>query len=150
MTEEEDLKKRRRGKNYQELYNTENPFSIDMLNSSRNVLVLRRRSCKGHQSIPREGKAPGYDRITTKELNEEGDPGIDALHLLWKTIYIAVVMPIFKKKDKMDCNNYRGISLLSHPRKILTHINQQMIRYRIEFVLKLPHWKRHSRPPLTR
>ena len=91
----------------------------------------KRSSRKGHQAVQR-GKSPGYNSITAEILKTVGDPGIDALHLLceriWNTENIpgdwgkAVTTPIFKKKDKLDCNNYRGISLLSHPRKTLTHI----------------------------
>ena len=104
----------------------------------------KRGSCKGHQAF-KEGKAPGYDSITAEELKAAGDPGIDELHLLcekiWNTETIpadwgkAVITPIFKKKDKLDCNNYRGISLLSHAGKTLTHIIQQRIRHRTEFIL---------------
>ena len=43
--------------------------------------------------------------------------------------------PIFKRKDKMECNNFRGISLLSHTGKILTHIIQKRIWHRTEFIL---------------
>ena len=46
-----------------------------------------------------------------------------------------MITPIYKKKDKLDCNNYRGISLLSHPGKILTYIIQQRIRYKTESIL---------------
>ena len=46
-----------------------------------------------------------------------------------------MITPIYKKKDKLDCNNYRGISLLSHPGKILTYIIQQRIRDKTESIL---------------
>jgi hypothetical protein len=37
----------------------------------------------------------------------------------WKE---SITVPLHKKSDKTDCNNYRGISLLSTPYKILTNI----------------------------
>ena len=37
----------------------------------------------------------------------------------WKE---SIFVPIHKKGDRMDCNNYRGISLLSTSYKILSNI----------------------------
>ena len=129
---------------YQELYNTENPFSIDILNtipkctnSEEEPPVLREEIAKAIEHF-KDGKAPGYDSITAEELKAPGGPGIDALYHLclriWDTEIVladwgkAVIAPIYKNNDKVDCNNYRGISLLSRPGEILAYNIQQHIR----------------------
>ena len=50
----------------------------------------------------------------------------------WKR---AIIIPIHKKKDKMVCDNYRGISLLCHASKIFTSIVLQRLRKRTDEIL---------------
>ena len=38
---------------------------------------------------------------------------------LWKD---AVIKVLYKKKDKTECSNYRGISLVAHAGKILLKV----------------------------
>jgi sorting nexin-29 len=50
----------------------------------------------------------------------------------WKT---AVICPIHKKGNKLECNNYRGISLLNVTYKIFTNILTKHIEtYTEEFI----------------
>ena len=77
-------------------------------------------------------KSPGIDQIPA-ELIKAGDrPLRCAIHKLvisiwnkeelpeeWKEL---IIVPIYKKGDKTDCNNYRGISLLPTTYKILSNI----------------------------
>ena len=77
-------------------------------------------------------KATGPDGISPKLLHEAGDAIVPSLTkllnlslssakipLCWKT---ANVLPLFKKGDKTDINNYRPVSLLSSVSKILERV----------------------------
>ena len=40
----------------------------------------------------------------------------------------GVVVPIFKKGDQKDCNNYRGLTLLSLPEKVYSKVLERRCR----------------------
>jgi hypothetical protein len=44
----------------------------------------------------------------------------------------AVIVPIHKKGDRMECSNYRAISLLSVPEKVYTKVLQQRLKRCVE------------------
>ena len=50
----------------------------------------------------------------------------------WKQ---SVIIPIYKKKDKLVCDNYRGISLLCHAEKLMASIILWRIKPRTEEIL---------------
>jgi hypothetical protein len=75
---------------------------------------------------------PGIDQIPTELINTGGrTTSCEILKLIisiwnkeelpeeWKE---SIVVPIYKKGDKTDCNNYRGISLLPTTYKSLSNI----------------------------
>ena len=76
------------------------------------------------------GKAAGDDRIVVELVESGGEAVIDWLVELiqgvWKTRQVlqewrnATFVPLHKKKDQKEYKNYRGISLLSIPGKVLT------------------------------
>jgi len=80
---------------------------------------------KGH-------KSPGIDQIPAELIKAGGR----TIHLeirkliisIWKKEKLpeewkeSIILPIHKKGDKTDCNNYRGISLLPTTYKILSNI----------------------------
>jgi hypothetical protein len=77
-------------------------------------------------------KSLGTDNIPVELIKAEGETLYSEIHRLicsiwnkeelpqqWKE---SIIVPIYKKGDKTDCNNYRGISLLSTAYKILSNI----------------------------
>ena len=80
----------------------------------------------------KNGKAPGVDGIPAEVLKHGEDELASRLHhlilLIWQTEEItsdlqdADIVKIFKKGDKSECGNYRGISLLATVGKIIARI----------------------------
>ena len=80
----------------------------------------------------KNNKAPGDDLITA-ELLKHGGPELEKkLHelmcLIWRTESmpeewrLGLIVPVFKKGDKLQCSNYRGITLLNVAYKLLSGI----------------------------
>jgi hypothetical protein len=73
-------------------------------------------------------KSPGSDQILAKLILAEGEILLSAIHKLINSVWNrgelpdrwkeSIIVPVHKKDDKTDCNNYRGISLLSTSYKI--------------------------------
>jgi len=80
-----------------------------------------------------------------EEIQAVGNAGVEILLKLcqrcWREERFSqlwtksVVVPIHKKKVKLSCDNYRGVSLLSHCGKVMTSIILQRIRQRTEEIL---------------
>ena len=77
----------------------------------------------------KNGKAPGVDGITSEMLKYGGESVTEWLTRVCNVCFRegrvpkdwqrAVIVPFYKGKgDKMECKNYRGISLLSIPGKV--------------------------------
>jgi len=80
----------------------------------------------------KNGKAPGEDDITTELLRKSGKTVMKKLeHIIvkaWREEEISgawnlsIPCPMYKKWDIMNCNNYRGISLLDTSYKVLSNV----------------------------
>jgi hypothetical protein len=77
-------------------------------------------------------KSPGSDQILAELIQAGGEILLSAIHKLINSVWNkeelpdqwkeSIIVPIHKKDDKTDCNNYRGISLLSTSYKIVSNI----------------------------
>ena len=91
------------------------------------------------------GKSPGIDMITAEEIIASGETGVQTMYNLCRQIWEeerfpeewrqSIIIPIFKKKDKLICDNYRGISLLCHAEKLIASVILQRIKPRTEEIL---------------
>jgi len=136
---------------YKELYNEQNPVDDTILrempptNSAEHMEDFLEEEVKAAIQTLKRGKAPGEDNITAEMILAGGDSSISVLHTLCQKIYHegkcpadwgkAVIVPLHKKGDKMECSNYRGISLLSIPSKVYTKVLQQRLKKKVEEVL---------------
>jgi hypothetical protein len=77
-------------------------------------------------------KSPDSDQIPAELIQAAGEILLSAIHKLvnsvlnkeelpdqWKE---SIIVPVHRKGDKTNCNNYRGISLLSTSYKMLPNI----------------------------
>ena len=83
-------------------------------------------------SLVKRYKAPGPDDLSPS-LFKFGGPTLiqclhNLLHLIWTTESVptewgtATIVPVYKKGNRNECSNYRGISLISTASKILASI----------------------------
>ncbi len=93
----------------------------------------------------KNGKSPGCDEIPAELLSGSEDM-VAWLHRLFSQAWSegrvptewgkAIICPIYKKEDRSECKNYRGISLLSHTGKVYERILEKRLRSTIEEVLE--------------
>lgn len=94
----------------------------------------------------KNNKAPGKDSIVVELLKYGGKTIIRELHKLickiweneempedWK---VGIICPIFKKGDRLQCSNYRGITLLSVAYKIFATLAQRRLNEYAEKILE--------------
>ena len=114
-----------------EMENVEESEVIDKPTYEEMITVIRN---------VKNGKALGIDNITVELIKNGGTELLqrtfDLLIQIWeqermpKEWEIGIICPIFKKGDRAECSNYRGITLLSITYKIFTYlIYNRLLKY---------------------
>lgn len=93
----------------------------------------------------KNGKAAGFDNIPAELVKNGGCSTIDALHKIcnsvWKTgewpsqWTKSLIVPLHKKGSLLKCNNYRTISLISHPSKVLLRVICDRMKVKVDSIL---------------
>lgn len=86
----------------------------------------------------KSNKTPGQDNLPAEPLKNGGETLNASLYSLLQSVCLKEIMPeewntgiicpIYKKENKLDCNNYRGITLLSTVYKILMSIINERLK----------------------
>ena len=94
----------------------------------------------------RDGRAPGADGISAELLKLGGAETIRWLNSLFNSIWNSesipsdwlnhLIIPLHKKGSRSECDNYRGIALLSIPSKVFARILLNRIKPRAEVLLR--------------
>ena len=93
----------------------------------------------------KKGKSPGNDNIPGELVQAGGEKVIEILTLICNRIWTTVIWPkawtqsliitIPKKGNLKLCNNYRTISLISHPSKVLLNVILNRLRPQAENII---------------
>ena len=136
LTSDEDQLKRRR-EHFEELLNRPSPQNPPDITPAEEVLQI---NCETPSKADIEkairhmkrGKASGPDKIPAEAIKADIETSTEILHVLLGKIWEQEEIPTEwkqgsllkfpKKGDMQDCNNYRGIMLLSVPGKVLNRV----------------------------
>lgn len=93
----------------------------------------------------KNNKAPGEDGLVIELFKNAGYDLAAHMHklisLIWNTEVLpndwqrGIIIPIHKKGNKMNCENYRGITLLNTPYKILSNILNNRLKELTESII---------------
>ncbi len=90
----------------------------------------------------KNGKSPGADEFSVEMIKAGGPTGVNWMYRVVKAAWDqkrvpndwlrGVIVPIFKKGDRKECNNYRGITLQSQGAKIYERVIERRVRNIVE------------------
>ena len=94
----------------------------------------------------KNGKSPGIDAISAEILKCSENDAVKQLHLLFNSIWKdhcvpeewkkSLIVKVPKKGNLTECDNYRGISLLSVPSKILCRVLIDRVKSNVDEIIR--------------
>jgi len=131
-----------------ELYSHTPKFDPNILDSLKNKQIQTEEPSILREEVEeairrlKNGKAAGIDNIPGELIHNGGKPVIDVLHRLCEQIWRTnawpkqwvqyVIIPLPKKGNLRKCENYRTISLVSHPSKVLLRVLLNRLQPQVE------------------
>jgi hypothetical protein len=105
---------------------------VDLRDDGVDIDLPSREEIEGALKYLKNNKAAGADSIAAELLKNGGPNLMDALHEVIQQAWTSeilprswtelVLCPVYKKGDKLDCKNYRGICLLNVTYKVFAKI----------------------------
>lgn len=112
------------------------------ISSGQNIIIFSIEEIKKALNKLKTGKAPGHDCITAEMLKYMGEAAQEFLLKIFNEVgkvqmapedwQTGIITPIYKKGDSKECQNYRGITLLSVPGKLFARVLEARIREKVE------------------
>jgi hypothetical protein len=105
---------------------------VDLRDDGVYIDLPSREEIEGALKYLKNNKAASADSISAELLKNGGPNLVDALHAVIQQTWTSetlrrnwtegVMCPVYKKGDKLDCKNYRGICLLNVTYKVFAKI----------------------------
>ena len=149
LTEEQDILKRRT-EYCSELYThttTGDPMVLDVPSPINNdSYPILQEEVEAVVKSPKKGKPAGLDNIPSELVQAGGEAMIDMLLIIcnkiwqtgeWPTPWTqSLIITLPKKGNLQLCQNYRTISLISHPSKVMLRILLNKLKPQAEEIIK--------------